>query len=75
MTAGAPPEPERVTQALGQITSQAGKLTRLLNHLLDVSRLEAGKLLLDQQRADLHTLLEQVVSNAQVRTPTGTLFD
>ena len=36
--------PERVAQALTLIDSQAGKLARLVEQLLDLSRLEAGRL-------------------------------
>jgi signal transduction histidine kinase len=58
-------EPARVVQAMDVIAGQAGKLSHLLNQLLDVSRLEAGKLTLDRQPTDLASLVEQVVAGAR----------
>ena len=40
-------EPARVYQALDVIDRQSDRLARLVNHLLDVSRLETGKLALE----------------------------
>ena len=48
--------------ALQVITGQAAKLSRLLSQLLDISRLEAGKLTLERQPTDLAVLVEQIVS-------------
>ena len=48
--------------ALQVITGQAAKLSRLLSQLLDISRLEAGKLTLERQPTDLAILVEQIVS-------------
>jgi signal transduction histidine kinase len=58
-------EPERVAQAMDIINNQAGKLSRLLSQLLDVSRLEAGKLTLERQATDLTVLVEHVVAGAR----------
>jgi signal transduction histidine kinase len=60
-------EPERVAEALRTITNQSDKLDRLLGHLLDISRLEAGKLALEQQPTDLPELVGQVVTSARAR--------
>jgi excisionase family DNA binding protein len=58
-------DPERVVTSLRAINSQADKLTRLLGHLLDISRLEEGKLCLEPQPTDLAALLEQIVVGAR----------
>ena len=58
-------EPERVVPALEAITGQAGKLSSLIYQLLDVSRLEAGKLTLAPQLTDLGVLVRQAVSGVQ----------
>jgi excisionase family DNA binding protein len=58
-------EPERVAQALEAITNQTDKLSRLLNQLLDVSRLESGKLSVEPQPTDLTNLIEQAVATAR----------
>src|SRR5579884_383964 len=60
-------EPERLAQALGMIRGQSDKLARLLGRLLDVSRLEAGKLMLERQPTDLAVLVAQVVAEARAR--------
>ena len=58
-------EPERVAQAMQTITGQTDKLSRLISQLLDVSRLEGGKLTLERQPTDLAILVEQVVAGAR----------
>jgi signal transduction histidine kinase len=63
----------RVVRALESITEQADKLTRLLNQLLDVSRFESGKLLLERQLSDLTTLLRQIVADVRPTTSQHTL--
>jgi len=63
-------EPERVAEALKAMASQSDKLNRLLGHLLDVSRINAGKLALDMQQVDLVTMVEEVVNSARTRTTT-----
>src|SRR5262249_31219521 len=60
-------EPERALEALRGIASQTDKLNCLLSHLLDISRLEAGKLALDRQGTDLVELIGQVVANGRSR--------
>jgi excisionase family DNA binding protein len=57
-------EPERVVQALETITGQTDKLRRLLNQLLDITRLEGGKLALERQPTDLALLVQQVAAGA-----------
>ncbi len=63
-------EPERVAEALKAMASQSDKLNRLLGHLLDISRINAGKLVLDVQQVDLVTMVEEVVKNARTRNST-----
>ena len=58
-------EPERVVQVLEVITGQADKLSRLLSRLLDIARLEDGKLALERQPTNLTVLVEQVVAGAR----------
>jgi len=58
-------EPERAARTFEAINGQADKLARLVGQLLDLSRLEAGKLKLEPERTDLALLVEQVVSNAR----------
>jgi PAS domain S-box-containing protein len=60
-------EPERLRSTLQTITGQAEKLSRLLMQLLDVPRLDGGKLALERRPTDLVALVEQVVSDARAR--------
>jgi excisionase family DNA binding protein len=59
-------DPARVGSALETIGAQAQKLSRLVNELLDVSRLEAGKLVLVRQPVDLAVLLREVITSLAI---------
>jgi PAS domain S-box-containing protein/excisionase family DNA binding protein len=58
---------KRATEALRAIACQSDKLNRLIDQLLNVSRLETGKLQLERQTVDVVAVVEQVVSNARAR--------
>jgi signal transduction histidine kinase len=60
--------PAPVVQSLRAISGQTGKLARLVGHLLDVSRLDAGRLALERQPTDLVALVRAVVSEARTWT-------
>jgi signal transduction histidine kinase len=62
------PDPVRLRQALSAIDQQSAKLARLVNQLLDVSRIEAGRLALDRKVADVVGIVEDVVATARVNT-------
>jgi signal transduction histidine kinase len=64
---------ERVEQALRSVEGQAAKLSRLVNELLDVSRLDAGRLVLAPRSTDLVRLADEVVSAAQGLTDRHTI--
>jgi signal transduction histidine kinase len=59
---------DRLHASLRVIDAQAVKLTRLIERLLDATRLESGRLILDPQRADLRQLARDV---AQAIQPTA----
>ena len=56
---------ERLERAFATIDSQTGKLARLVNQLLDVSRIEAGQLALERTETDLAGLVRDAVAAAQ----------
>ncbi len=56
-----PPDPDRL---LGLIGQSAQNLLRVLNDLLDISKIEAGRLHLDPADFDLDALLEQATALA-----------
>src|SRR5260370_21726714 len=58
-------DPERVGHALRMMGTQADKLGRLVGHLLDVARLDGGKLQLELETTNLAHLVDQVVSAAR----------
>ena len=57
--------PERTRQLLRPIVRSTERLVGLLNRLLDLARLEAGKLDLQLQPLDLRSLIEDVVAQFQ----------
>jgi PAS domain S-box-containing protein len=60
---------ERITRTLRIINEQADRLTRLINELLDDSRIQNGTLPLYREPFDLADLVREVVSNMQLATP------
>ena len=71
-TKGAP-DPVRLQRALRTIDRQSGKLSRLISQLLDVARLEAGRLAVEPELVDVTEIVEGVVQSAQPTTTTHTL--
>jgi excisionase family DNA binding protein len=59
------PEPKRFEHSLRTIATQADKLARLVNELLDISRLESGKLQLNRRPTALVALVEEAVCIAR----------
>jgi len=63
--AGAAANPVRARRAVATIQVQADKLARLVSQLLDISRIEAGKLAIERKPADLSALLRDVIQAAR----------
>ena len=61
-------DPARLADRVRTIDRQAGKLGRLVAQLLDVGRMDAGKLTLDRTEADLTGLVEGVIGALQAQT-------
>lgn len=61
-------ETARVERALRAFVRETDKLERLIGQLLDVSRIEAGRLRVERQRVDLSQLLGSVVADVRRRT-------
>ncbi len=59
-------EPERRMRYLGIIGSESRRLTRLVNNLLDFSRLEQGRKQYHLQPVDLNALLERTLAGQSV---------
>ena len=58
---GAGPVSDRQRQLLDKIQESCGRMVRLIGEILDLSKLEAGKLHLEMQRFDLAGLASEVV--------------
>lgn len=58
----------RLRQALAVVDSQSDKLTRLVSQLLDVSRIQSGRLTLNSREADLSQVVADAVATAQQRS-------
>jgi predicted ATPase/signal transduction histidine kinase/tRNA A-37 threonylcarbamoyl transferase component Bud32 len=63
---GGPPSAESLNSGLDRVEHSAGRLRRLTDELLDVTRLERGRLDLDPVRMELGKLVRQVVDDLQV---------
>jgi signal transduction histidine kinase len=61
-------DPERLRRALGMIDQQSDRLSRLISELLDVSRLEAGRLGLSREIHDLMPIVQMTVEAARATT-------
>jgi signal transduction histidine kinase len=64
---GAPLDPERLRRALDMVQRQARRVAHLTDSLLDISRIQAGKLRLDRQDADVVALARAVVAQADAK--------
>ncbi|MBI3964450.1 MAG: MEDS domain-containing protein [Chloroflexi bacterium] len=61
-------EPERLRRSLETIARQSDRVARLLAHLFDVSRIQAGKLTIDRKPTNLSALIEQTVAAARAQS-------
>jgi signal transduction histidine kinase/predicted hydrocarbon binding protein len=70
---GGPADPARLGRALKTIDEQSLKLSRLVAQLLDVSRIDAGRLVVDATPLNVVTLVEEAVVAARTRTSRHTV--
>ncbi len=59
------PDPTRLRKVLEAVDLQSIKLTALVSQLLDISRLEAGRLVLERHLTDITPLVQEAVNRAQ----------
>ncbi|WP_158267582.1 hybrid sensor histidine kinase/response regulator transcription factor [Adhaeribacter arboris] len=57
------PPPELIKPQLKVIFRNAQRLLRLINQLLDLAKLEAGHMILDESRGEITLLVEQIVES------------
>lgn len=61
-------DPDQLQRALRSIDQQSARLAQLVSHLLDVARIESGKLTIARSPTDLVGLVANVVANARATT-------
>ncbi len=61
-------DPARLRKGLDTINQQSERLLRLILRLLDISKLEAGRLVLEVEQTDLAPMVERVVEAARNTT-------
>lgn len=66
-------DPAQLDRALHNIDMQSAKLSTLIGQLLDIARLEAGRLKVERQVTDLVALIQNVVGQMQEKTDQHTL--
>ncbi len=59
---------------LASINKQLTRLTKLINDLLDITRVQQGNLLYEEEHFDLDALAQETVENLQAGTPTHQLL-
>lgn len=64
--ASAADEPDQVRYFTGRLTTEAGRLAKLTNELINLSRLQSTDSLENAEVLDLRTILEQAVDQARV---------
>ncbi|MGH2371003.1 MAG: ATP-binding protein, partial [Chloroflexota bacterium] len=67
-------DPDRIGRVLERFDEQTRKLDQLVTQLLDVSRLEAGKLTLERADTDVTALVEGVIEATQASTSRHTIL-
>lgn len=65
--------PQRLRLALETIDQQSSKLSRLIDQLLDLSRIEGGRLGLVREQANITALVRMVAGSTQARTARHTI--
>jgi signal transduction histidine kinase len=61
-------DPSRLSRALTRIDEQSGKLARLVAQLLDISRIDSGKLALERRPTDVAQLARGVAATIQAQS-------
>jgi len=54
---------------LGSVDRATDRLTELIDHLLDMSRLESGQMRIERARTDVTTLIRDALGDIQLRSP------
>lgn len=69
-----PTDSPQIYEYVDKIENQVGQLTKLITNLLDVTRIEAGKLVYSFEELDIREVIEEVCEVCQAATPTHTII-
>ncbi len=67
-------DPRQAQDYITRMDRQVNRLTGLINDLLDISRIQTGKLIYREEFFDLDTLMREVLENVQAMTPSHLLL-
>jgi len=67
-------EDEKELHYLARMNAQVHKLTKLINDLLDISKMQTGQLVYREEHFDLDALVQEIVENIQGTTQTHHLL-
>src|SRR5207248_7009463 len=67
-------EDEKELHYLARMNAQVHKLTKLINDLLDISKMQTGQLVYREEHFDLDALVQEIVENIQGTTQTYQLL-
>jgi len=65
---------EKTLHYLARMDAQVNKLTRLINELLDLSKMQTGQLVYREDRFEVDALVQEIVENVQDTTQTHRLL-
>ncbi len=68
-----PDIPVRVSECLGKIKVASGHMMSLLNEVLDMSRIESGRILIQEEDVDLADLLHEILTVTRPQADAGQL--
>lgn len=58
-------QPEKMNKFIDVLSRQVTRLTRLVDDMLDVSRIQSGKLKIEKEKFDLFHLLDEIISRME----------
>ena len=62
-------DPEEIREYAGDINNEAVRLNRMITELLDLERMESGRMTLHRQATDLNAVISEVVERMQPNAP------
>ena len=66
--------PEKLQRYVGRIDEQTDKIVSLITDLLDISRIETGKMKVEKQQFSINELIEETVDSLQTTTTKHKIF-